>query len=281
MKHFASFISVDTASLVRNVKEKSHRIETCVNLPCLQENCIKRHPPICRFYSRFGRCKFKLSCSYLHLSSNFPELEKEISILKKEVDCLKAENEILNSLVTRLERLENEIKLIRESPCRICDVKSTSEEVLDEHVVNSHETVSEENLFKCEFCDYASKSKKGVKIHRTAKHKEFVVPTATKHPINCILSEEGCTNILYQYYDMYTAICGSCSDMLDAKFQSTPFSHDLCPCCHEPSSSGIPLSFCSECNEDIYKDGYTNSRWGGWHLDRNTNKIVCVYLDYD
>ena len=53
---------------------------------------------------------------------------------------------------------------------------------------------------------------------------------------------------------MYTAICDSCCDMLDGKFKTTPFSNDLCPCCHEPTSNGIPLSFCSECCENNLED---------------------------
>ena len=178
--------------------EKSHRIETCDSFPCLKENCSKRHPPLCRFFSRFGRCKFKLECSYLHVINNFKALETEIDNLQKEVNHLKAENETLKLLMVRLSNLENEVNLMKTSPCEKCDEKSTSASELEEHMVSNHEQILTD-VFKCELCEYSSKSKKGVKIHTKTKHKDKNKTTAMSPPenapVNCTLAEEAHTTI--------------------------------------------------------------------------------------
>ena len=81
------------------------------------------------------------------------------------------------------------------------------------------------------------------------------------------------------YFNRYTAICETCVSYMDMKLKKTPYAHDLCPCCHE-TSGGSSLSLCSECLEEIQQDGYAESRWGSWHLDETTGKIVCIRLDF-
>ena len=181
--------------------EKSHRIETCDSFPCLKENCSKRHPPLCRFFSRFGRCKFKLECSYLHVINNFKALETEIDNLQKEVNHLKAENETLKLLVVRLSNLENEVNLIKTSPCEKCDEKSTSASELDEHMVSTHGNIlTDDVIFQCELCEYTSKSKKGVKIHKKSKHrdknKKPVVSSPENTQENFVLAEKSHKTII-------------------------------------------------------------------------------------
>ena len=48
-------------------------------------------------------------------------------------------------------------------------------------------------------------------------------------PINCIRQEDGCENVIFSYYNKYTAIYDSCTEFLSKKLQSTPFPHSLCP----------------------------------------------------
>ena len=98
-------------------------------------------------------------------------------------------------------------------------------------------------------------------------------------PISCIRREEGCKNMIDTYYNEYTAICDPCSTFLAQKLTETPFSHNLCPCCHK-HSSGPLLSLCAECHDDILQDGWTESQWGSWHMDKMKGKIVCIYLDF-
>ena len=95
-------------------------------------------------------------------------------------------------------------------------------------------------------------------------------------PINCIRAENGCPNLITSYYNRYTAICATCENFLEEKLKSTPFSHSLCPCCHKPTE--VLLSLCSECLIDIEDDGWVETGWGSWHLDRKLGKIVCISL---
>ena len=93
--------------------------------------------------------------------------------------------------------------------------------------------------------------------------------TSHQTPINCILQGDGCPNLLTSYFTKYTAICPSCQVSMKSKLLSSPFSPDLCPCCHQASNS-LPYSLCSECLESIQEGGYTDSSWGSWHLERIT-----------
>ena len=98
-------------------------------------------------------------------------------------------------------------------------------------------------------------------------------------PISCIRQEDGCKNMIYSYYNKYTAICDSCAAFLEDKLKKTPFPHNLCPCCHQ-ESDGPPLSLCAECHDDIMDGGWTKSGWSSWHLDVMKRKIVCISLDF-
>ena len=104
--------------------------------------------------------------------------------------------------------------------------------------------------------------------------------TTSQVPINCIMYEEGCTNMISKYFNNYTAICEPCSAYMNMKLKATPFPHHLCPCCHE-ASEGPPLSLCKECLREIDVDGYAESQWGSFHLDRTSGKIACINLYYD
>ena len=135
---------------------------------------------------------------------------------------------------------------------------------------------------------------KGVNIHKGSKHKHYKSSNSTtatssaqtfsfssfQTPINCILEEEGCQNVVTSYFNKYTAICSTCTIFMDEKLKASAFSPDICPCCHQPSS-GAPLSLCLDCLNSIQDDGYLDSSWGSWHLDRISGRIICIYLDFD
>ena len=98
-------------------------------------------------------------------------------------------------------------------------------------------------------------------------------------PVNCIRYENGIRNIIRSYYTEYTAICEPCSTFLKKKLKTTPYSHMICPYCHQ-ATNGPPLSLCLECMQDIQSDGWTKSSFGAWHLDRNTGEVICISLDF-
>ena len=108
---------------------------------------------------------------------------------------------------------------------------------------------------------------------------DFPSSSNNQLPIFCIRHENGCQNVITSYYAKYTAICDDCLEFLENKLKTTPFCHSLCPCCHHPSG-GSPLSFCSECLIDLENDGWIETGWGSWHLDRRLGKIVCISLDF-
>ena len=66
---------------------------------------------------------------------------------------------------------------------------------------------------------------------------------------------------------------------MSMKLKLTPYAHNLFPCCHE-QSDGPPLALCAECLQEIHQDGYAESRWGSWHLEETTGKIICIRLDF-
>ena len=206
--------------------QKSHSVETCRTFPCLNESCPGRHPPRCKYFSRLGRCKFKELCSYLHYTdeTNFLKIRKEIDNLVQEIEKLKDRNQFLQSVVMQLESLEKEVKDLK--------VKTNSPEA---HENNEEQSLLNPNQkqFYCELCEFVSNSKKGVRIHTSAKHNEN-----SKPPIVCIRSEDGCANKIDSYYNADTAVCTSCTKMLDSMQKSSPYSHSLCPCCHELSEEG-------------------------------------------
>jgi hypothetical protein len=84
---------------------KQHFMETCSNKQCNMETCIYRHPMMWRYFTNFGRCKFKDSCAYLHeISENINE--KEIEKLRQEVKELQMQvNELRNILSQNSELL--------------------------------------------------------------------------------------------------------------------------------------------------------------------------------
>ena len=79
--------------------KKKHDNEICGNpSECKHETCEKRHPKICRYFSKDGNCRHGDKCSYLHkqklnkkttLDENMALLmlkhEKEITSLTEEV----------------------------------------------------------------------------------------------------------------------------------------------------------------------------------------------------
>ena len=82
---------------------KSHLIETCTAFPCLDELCSKRHPPMCKFFLRFGKCKFESRSSYLHRRGCCEELKIKIVQLTNEMAVLKAQNDVLHCEVLKLQ----------------------------------------------------------------------------------------------------------------------------------------------------------------------------------
>ena len=82
---------------------KRHEDQICENLnQCTEEKCLKRHPKICKHYSKNGKCWYKEGCAYLHkdsvgtqgnlnlqVSLLLLKHNEDIRVLTKEVNVLK------------------------------------------------------------------------------------------------------------------------------------------------------------------------------------------------
>ena len=103
------------------------------------------------------------SCSYLHTSS-LAIMQTDIETLMKEVDQLKAQNKVLQSILTKIGQLETEVLKLR-------SVDGESLEV-DNFCADGPIQECDFINFKCDQCDFRSKTQKGVNIHKGSKHKE-------------------------------------------------------------------------------------------------------------
>ena len=72
-----------------------------------------------------------------------------------------------------------------------------------------------------------------------------------------------------------TAICSYCVLFMENKQKSSPFSPDLCPCCHE-KCLGNSFALCLECLKDINTDGFAESSWGSCLLLWNIVNIISL-----
>ena len=83
---------------------KSHLIETCVKFPCLDEVCMKRHPPLCKFFMRYGKCKFESRCSYIHrVAECYEDMKNQLEYLSNEINVLKAQNDVMHRELLKLQ----------------------------------------------------------------------------------------------------------------------------------------------------------------------------------
>ena len=264
------------------------------------------------FHVRF-HCNFVFNFLFTNFSANedltnafareIESLKADIGVLNCEIETLKSRTLLIESTDSKINMIEEELNALRavlnsdktrqkQYSCDMCEFKSENETDVKQHRSSHHEikkTTSEQILmFKCEYCDYESSSRKGVNIHKGSKHKQEKVPSSNhllisastsrslKPSIPCYRQDEGCTNILVDYYDHHSAICESCTEILERKLKESPFP---CPCCHD-QVGGEQFSLCSECLASLSEDGFSESEWGSWVLDRDNGKIICQQLDF-
>ena len=273
--------------------KKFHTQQTCSNVQCKVIGCSARHPKQCKFFLMFGRCKFGESCSYLHVSARDivdKAISDEIKTLKMDIETLKTKNSEIEALIIKVDEFEQHIESLRK------------ESVIKDTLLAKH---------KCDECDYEAKTLTVLKRHKTMKHKQksdgfnsdhpasstssasaegsihSTTPENTstttdfnlQPPVPCLRVIEGCQNTVTKYSTQNMAICTSCKLHFDEMMKSSPFPDTLCPCCHEPSH-GPSYSFCSDCLGSLEQDGFMDSGWGYWILERSSGDIICTNLDF-
>ena len=90
---------------------KFHILNTCTNFPCLLDNCPSRHPPMCKFFAQFGKCKYNEACYYIHQNKN-GEINKALEDLKhleEEIEALKAHNTQISIILTIIDQIKENI----------------------------------------------------------------------------------------------------------------------------------------------------------------------------
>ena len=144
------------------------------------ENCKSklRHPRPCKFFKRYGKCKFGKDCSFLHTPSK--NLEKEIESLKNE---LKQKDVELIEVKNKLHEIEKKVDTIMRHQSNVTETinvdpktDSTEETYVKDDIIED-QTVGEiecQLVLKlyCDLCNYESTSSKGLNIHKGVKHKE-------------------------------------------------------------------------------------------------------------
>ena len=89
-------------------------MDICPTSMCNNMSCLLRHPNVCKFFTKFRRCKFGESCAYLH----GPDIETgnaRISELEQEIQIVKAKISEIETLLLKLENIEDRIKSVEES----------------------------------------------------------------------------------------------------------------------------------------------------------------------
>jgi len=116
-----------------NQCQNTHYSEICEKKGCVGTQCEKRHPIVCFFFNKFGRCKFGVYCAYRHNKTKEQILLEEFEILRNEVNDLKKE----------LKESKQEEKKFS---CDSCDKSYTTEKKLRQHKSKKHDVDFDKTL---------------------------------------------------------------------------------------------------------------------------------------
>ena len=117
-----------------------HVQNVCKNKTCSRQNCLARHPRICKCFLKNKR-KFKEKCCFDHkhsekdVKTHEMKENKEIIALKEDIRKLEEENEALetniNQKTKELEKAGEEVKELKEiNDLLLNDVKQVNEKVM-------------------------------------------------------------------------------------------------------------------------------------------------------
>ena len=160
---------------------KYHENEKCLDRNCTPNECIKRHPKVCRYFAQYRFCKFGGDCVFVHeknvTTEEFELTMEDVKNLKAEVDVLKNTIKSLTSIKQEGKVLKKLIDVIKEETQhlqkeneeiakRIKHLEDEYEDETDEDSESESETNSSihqpfEGLFSCKYCDHEF----GVRCH--------------------------------------------------------------------------------------------------------------------
>lgn len=165
----------------------------CENSSCDILSCMLRHPRPCRYHRDFGRCKFN-PCAYLHVETEngiIEQINKEREIIKSKLAEVENTLEILNakeieltSIIDKLHQTEDKVnaveKKVEELEAKLKERDNLIVKLLEkfENTSETFETISVESeveIFKCNECNFETKSERGLNIHKKRKHHQKTI----------------------------------------------------------------------------------------------------------
>ena len=189
---------------------KHHINEICIQNTCEILSCSQRHPKICKFFRKYGRCKFS-PCAFKHeieLSGNDHEkTDKEVKVLSEKVLALENDirnkNQEIEDLTEKISVIENKLseeyidekldafekqlvenfekalesysKHMREACTEIDDMVIELNDDMGNVTIEGEEsnmlrTFDNPFQLKCNICEFIAKSERGLKTHISRKH---------------------------------------------------------------------------------------------------------------
>ena len=135
---------------------QDHLKETCPNIPCKLENGLKRHPKLCKNFSKSGVCRFDISCPFLHKPHKLEQICEEVKLLKTEIEALKAHNESLESEV-----------MPQPFNCVNCEYNFRSHDSIEllDHCRNVHSWFMCRNWMAGDRCEYETTNAEDLETH--------------------------------------------------------------------------------------------------------------------
>lgn len=175
-----------------------HEKQICIQSNCTVFSCKYRHPRLCKWFEEYGRCKFSTFCKFRHekfesienLAIKIKEHEVKLSDINKKLETIEKEEQNIQKTIDeyevrvekRFQELEKKIslfeKLLKERDGKISTLESCLKEINmileKESKSKGSKTINNsKQIFKCEFCEFSTNSKNGLKTHKARKHTNY------------------------------------------------------------------------------------------------------------
>ena len=146
---------------------------------CKTEECIKRHPKLCRMFSKEESCPYGNGCAYKHKqqtkqNENIQKVivanNKEVNDLKDEVNQLKV---LISQIAIQIQFLNEDIQKGKET--NIAEVVSIVIKMMDNSSssdLSPEATGEDENHLNCDQCEFKSKNEDDMIAHMVKTHGE-------------------------------------------------------------------------------------------------------------
>ena len=170
---------------------KKHENEICENInECTKQKCTKRHPKVCKNYTKYNKCRFNDVCAYYHEKEG--NIQEELNEQFK-LAMLKHERDIqeLNKEVTNMKHIIHTLtlELAKCSQKHVSIVETVEKDEKKSSTVPSSSSSQQE--FQCDQCDYTCVKDITLKKHVNTKH-QIVKKTCEKGHESVVKAKFNC-----------------------------------------------------------------------------------------